>query len=157
MQGAYAANFGTWYGKEVTIPSCAFYALAAAYFKRALAEDETLPPEGRSITLMVQGEAYRLLGREEDALAAFQQVRDLGLLDAYTLPVLDQIEELAKTNQYSLERAAVAGMIEPPNGYYLDEMLPAINGHIAHARDSWNQLDDPNEILAAIDALLAAQ
>ncbi|MBN2081477.1 hypothetical protein JW859_04625 [bacterium] len=157
LQGAYAANFGTWYGKDVAIPSSAFYALAAAYFKQALATDETLPPEGRSTTLMVQGEAYRLLGRQADALAAFRQVRDLGLLDEHTLPVLDQIEGLAEAGNYNLERAAVTGMTVPPGGYYLDEMLPAINGHIAYARDAWNTSDNSDSILAAIDALLAAQ
>jgi hypothetical protein len=221
IQGAYAANFNTWYGTEVHIPSDAFYALAAAYFRRALESGEGLNTQARSIASQTMGEAYRLLGRSKDAQAAFAaaleveinavaespanyasweadwdgdgQVDENGTdepilkvpyqapgqyhpaftfytdsgdeistvtldvavnMDQFQFQVLTQLEGLLANHRFSLEIAQIEQMDEPPGGWYLSEMLPAINGHIAEHRDDWNSLDDPEAIIAAIVELL---
>lgn len=156
LQGAYAANFNTWYGRKVSIPSPAFYALAAAYFRSALANDETLTAATRSVTQMTLGEMYRLLGRLEEAAQALAAAREAGGLDQYTLQVLAQLESLVAAGDSSLIRAEVAELAPLSTGWYLDEMLPAMNGHITAHRGEWNGLYTPEEVLARIDAWLAA-
>ena len=161
LQGAYAANFGTWYGKEVRIPSPAYYALAAAYFTDALATEPEMRPLTRSYTALTQGECLRLLGRAEEARQAFAEVLSLDAFDESNaehraaLAALSQLQRLLEAEDYSLHRADIPEFREPPLGWYLDEMLPAINGHIAQHRASWNALDEADEIHARITALLA--
>jgi len=217
IQGAYAANFDTWYGKDVQIPSDAFYALAAAYFRRALESGEGLNPEARSIASQTMGEVYRLLGRSKDAEAAFAAALEVELdataespakyaswkvdwdgdgqvdesgtgepilkatykapgqyhpaftfftdsadeistvtldvavnMDQFQFQVLNQLEGLLADHKSSLEIAQIEQMDEPPGGWYLSEMLPAINSHIAQHRGDWNELDDPDQIITAI-------
>jgi len=224
IQGAYAANFDTWYGKEVHIPSDAFYALAAAYFRRALESGEGLNTEARSIASQTMGEICRLLGRSTDAEAAFAAARaplqveldataespadyaswkvdgdgdgqvdesgtgepvlkvtykapgqyhpvftfysdsakeistvtlDVAVnMDQFQFQVLNQLVGLLADHKFSLEIAQIEQMDEPPGGWYLSEMLPAINSHIAEHRGDWNSLDDPEAIIAAIVELL---
>lgn len=150
LQGAYAANFGTWYGKEVHIPSAGFYALASALFQRALDSDEELNAEARGITAMTQGEAYRLLGRADDALNSFALATELNALDDSRLEVIEQLRSLVKSGNSSLEIAIVGEVHVPPGGWYLSEMLPAINSHIAFYRADWAGMDEADAIIAAL-------
>lgn len=155
LQGAYAANFNTWYGRKVNIPSPAFYALAAAFFSEGLAvNSEAMAPGTLAITEMTLGEMYRLLGRLDDAGHCFVDARARGGLDQYTVQVLDQLESLSLDGDTSLNRAEVAELAPLSTGWYVDEILPAINGHIAAHRDGWSDLNDPDEILARIMAAL---
>lgn len=149
IQGAYAANFGTWYGKEVHIPSAAFYALTAAYFKSAM-ESAGLTDEARSVTAQTVGEVYRLLGRAEDASAAFEAAREFPGVDPYRMEVLNQLEELLASGDYSLQIAQITEMTVPPGGWYLSEMLPAINSHIAYHREAWAGMNDSTQVIMEI-------
>jgi len=157
LQGAYAANFGTWYGRKVHIPSAAFYALAAAYLAGGIEEDPTLNATARGIAAMTMGECYRLLGRQADAEAAFTVVEESGMLDTEVddiksaIEVLNQIVALNDSGDYALYMASHADFEAPPTGWYLLEMLPAINGHLGQHRNEWAGMDDPQAI---IDAML---
>lgn len=160
LQGAYAANFGTWCGNTVHIPSPAFYALAAAYLAIALETDAQLNTEARAVTAMTMGECLRLLGRDDDAKAAFELVHELAneafdperVQHQAALDALSQLEGLLAAGDHSLHRAQVAASGEPPVGWYIDEMLPGINGHIDQHRDAWSGLLDVDEIHARINA-----
>ncbi|GEM_PF-2436901 len=158
LQGAYAANFNTWYGRKVNVPSPAFYALAAAFFRDSLDESHTaMAPGTKAITEMTLGEMYRLLGRREDAAQVFADARESGGLDQYTLQVLEQLEGLATAGDSGLSRAEVSALAPLSTGWYIDEMLPAINGHISAHRDGWSDLNDPDDALARILAMLPAE
>lgn len=160
LQGAYASNFGTWYGNEVRIPSAAFYALAAACLQTDLGPDTILNDTALTISAMTMGECYRLLGRADDAAAAFATVHATGLMEQEdtgleaSLEVLAQVEQLLAEGDYNLERAANSNFAPPPVGWYLAEMLPAINGHIAQHRGEWNEMDDVDEIIERIMNLI---
>jgi hypothetical protein len=161
LQGAYAANFGTWYGKTVRIPSPAFYALAAAYFADALVTDSEMQPLTRASTALPLGECYRLLGRPADAAETFALVRSLGAFDESNTEhraaraALSQLEQLLAAEDYSLHRAEIPEFDEPPVGWYIDEMLPAINGHIAQHRADWAALGEIDALHQQILDLLA--
>ena len=70
---------------------------------------------------------------------------------------LEQLKAALDAGDYSLERVRIEGLTAPPVGWYLDTMLPAINGHITEHRADWNTLDDPAEIEQAIIARIAAR
>ena len=154
LQGAYAANFGTWYGNQVNIPSPAFYALTAAFFKRALENGQALNDQSRCITAMTQGEAYRLLARTDDAAAAFTAARESEALDEGRIQVLEQLEGLLNSGDHALAVAEVGADHVPPGGWYLSEMLPAINSHIAYNRGNWAEMDDADAIITAMIEML---
>jgi hypothetical protein len=162
LQGAYAANFGTWYGNTVHVPSPAFYALAAASFAVALETDTEMNTEARAVTAMTMGECLRLLGRDDDAKAAFELVHELAdeafdperIQHKAALDALSQLEGLLAAGDHSLQRAQVAAAGEPPVGWYIDEMLPAINGHLDQHRSDWSELVDLSEIHVRINALM---
>ncbi|HES58768.1 MAG TPA: hypothetical protein ENO21_05000 [Firmicutes bacterium] len=150
LPAAYASNFAVWYGKDYAVPSGAYYALAAARMRADL--DAGLPErEGeRALIMFDLGELYRLLGRPDDASAWFNNALDTGLLDEGRLAALKQLKAALESGDYSLERVEIEGLTAPPVGWYLDTMLPAINGHISEHRDDWNGMDDPAAIEQAI-------
>jgi hypothetical protein len=150
LPAAYASNFAVWYGKDYAVPSVAYYALAAARMRADL--DSGLPErEGeRALIMFDLAELYRLLGRPEDASAWFDSALDSGLLDEGRLAALEQLGASLEAGDFSLERVKIEGLTAPPVGWYLDTMLPAINGHISEHRADWNSLDDPAVIEGAI-------
>ena len=179
LHGAYVSNFAVWYGKDHVIPGAAFYALASAHLARAF--DEPLNDEARAIVAMTRGELRRLLGDQAGAQAMFALAREIYedyLLTienqmqaaeagnamsvatklhkriASSLDVLTQLETLTAEEDYFLSRAEVAGRPEPPVGWYIEEMLPAINGELVADRGDWVAEDDPAVIVERILELL---
>lgn len=150
LPAAYASNFSVWYGKDYAVPSAAYYALAAARMRADL--DAGLPErEGeRALIMFDLGELYRLLGRPQDSADWFGRALDTGQLDEGRLSALEQLKAALDAGDYSLERVRIEGLDAPPVGWYLDTMLPAINGHITEHRADWNTLDDPAAIEQAI-------
>jgi hypothetical protein len=156
LQGAYSANFNVWYGEEeVYIPSAAFYALAAAYFETALEQSGQMNKVARFIVHRTLGETYRLLGRFDDALDSFARAREVGHEDERELAMLDTLEQYAAAGDSDLHRAEIEGMPEPPVGWYVELMLPAINAHLDRHRDEWAGLDSAGAVLGKINERLA--
>lgn len=156
LAAAYCTNFSTWYGKDYTVPSPAFYALAAAQIRIDLEQDLPPEPSGRSISAMVVGELYRLLGRSADAAHWFEYARNLGGLDQQVLAVLTASEGYLADEDFSLKRVPdLEGRVAPPIGWQIDNMLPNINGHIAQHRNDWAGLDDPVEIEEKINSVIS--
>jgi hypothetical protein len=130
-------------------------------------------------------ECNRLLGRAEASKAAFIEARsraeaevskrekaaaeakeggkpqaiydsDFLLKEAKTrLSAVDQIEAYLKKGDFDLHRYKVKGEKKPPIGWYIEQMLPGINGEIQATRAQWAGLSDPDEIVAAMLARLA--
>ncbi len=157
LSGAYCSNFSSWYGKDFTVPSPAFYALAAANIKSDLEQDLPANLSGRSISAMLLGELYRLLGRSDDAAHWFDQARNLGGLDPDLLVVLEFSESNLANGDYSLKRVPdQEGGQVPPIRWQIDLMLPNISGHIAEHREDWAGLDDIDEIEEKIISVISA-
>ena len=168
LSGAYSANLSVYLGRKHAVPADAFYALSAAHLAEALKSDTTLTSTPKAITAMTLGEELRLLGRVEEARQAFAQARALyeenpkvPLSEGQqkekdnALAVLKQLEDLLNQGNTNLERAEVPDLPRPPVGWYLDEMLPAMNGDIAYHRKDWSAPSTPAEIEARILALLS--
>lgn len=153
LTGAYAANLAVYLGRDYRVPSPAFYALAAAEFRGALAQGN-LSKEATGVTAMTLGETERLLGRFDEAKGAFAQARAAGALDEGTLAILGQLEGLSAAKDFNLARAERKDAKPPPIGWYLDSLLPAINGHITQYRSAWTAPASPEELIARIFALL---
>ncbi len=156
LSGAYASNFSVWSGEhEYHIPSSAFYALAAAEFRRSIELDwEGLPDKSKSETIMALLVCERLLGREEDAGQTLAQAREILRLEPQMLPALDVEQQLLNAGRFSLERVNLQNRPAPVIGWQLDKMLPAMNGHISEYREAWQGLTGTQEILEAIEAQL---
>lgn len=157
LAAAYCTNFSVWYGKEYTVPSPAYYALAAAQIRVDLEQDLPQEPSERSISAMVLGELYRLLGRSADSAHWYSYARGQGSLAPGFLVVLEFSENNLANGDFSLKR--IPDMEEgkvPPIGWQIDNMLPNINGHITQHRNDWAGLDDPVEIEAKIISVIAA-
>jgi hypothetical protein len=172
LWAAYASNFALWHGDTRSVPAAAYYALAAAHFERHLAAGG--PPKQRAVavTWMVCGECYRVLGRLEDAkrcYGAARQVADRldqaqaeGLKDVDVLKqpekqVLKLYGELADAGNMDLQRQPFTGVPDPPTGWFIDTIFPAVNGDLAVERAQWAALHTPEEICAAINERIAAQ
>ncbi len=173
LSGAYCSNFSAWYGKDFTIPSAAFYALAAAQIKVDLEQDLPANITGRSISAMVLGELYRLLGRSDDAEQWYKHARSLEHsddaeqgskparslkgLDANAMFVLEFCEGNLANGDFSLKRVPdLEGTSPPPIGWQIDFMLPNISAHIADERGEWAGMDDIGEIEARIISVISA-
>ncbi|MCH7471402.1 hypothetical protein IIA79_00420 [bacterium] len=182
LSGAYASNLAIALGKKHTIPAPAFYALAAAEFASALDEQDSLNSEAAALTAQILGEMYRLLGRAADAQGAFDVSheyfeearleleekfasadldgrssatweRKLKSLDL-TMGILGQLEASLAAGEYHLQRARVKEIEVPEEvGWYLDGMLPSINGELVFHRDGWNGEDDAEAIVSRIAGL----
>ena len=156
LAGAYCTNFSTWYGKDYTVPSPAFYALASAQIRLDLEQDLPAGIAERSLSAMLLGELYRLLGRRADASKWFELARNLGGLDKQLLVVLGASERFLEQGDFSLKRVPdLEGKEPPPIGWQIDNMLPNISGHITQHRKDWAGLDDPAEIEAKIISVIA--
>ena len=169
LTGAYSSNLSVYLGRKHAIPADAFYALSAARLAEALKSDTTLFSTPKAVTAMTLGEVLRLLGRVDEARAAFAQARSLyeekpqvPLSEGQqkekdnALAVLKQLEDLLAQGDTNLERAEVPDLPRPPIGWYLDEMLPAMNGDIIYYRKDWSAPVTAEEIEARIIKLLAA-
>jgi len=110
--------------------------LAAAEFSQALARGD-MGKEETGVTAMTLGETQRLLGRFDEAKATLARARASGGLDARTQHILDQIDSLAQAKDFNLARADRSDVKAPPIGWYLDSVLPYINGHITEYRSAW--------------------
>jgi hypothetical protein len=154
---AYASNFGSWYGtpKEVAAPSAGYYALAAAEFKRELNDPQTrFGDHELAMAAMTMGECYRLLGMHGDAADAFDRARSYSTLDDVTYGVLRQLEDWEAAGDSALHRVQVEGARTPPVGWYIEQMLPAINEHIDEYRAQWIDQDDPQLLASKIGAVI---
>jgi hypothetical protein len=56
-----------------------------------------------------------------------------------------------------LQRQPYTNVPEPPTGWYIDYLLPSINGDLAVERGRWADLRDSGAICAAINTLLAEE
>jgi hypothetical protein len=151
LQGAYACNLATSVGQKRRFVSAAFYALAAAHFRTAAATDA----KNAGFAALMLGECERLLGRVDEARAALAQARGSGQLDDAARAVLGQIEGLLNDGNLDLARAELPGVHTPPTGWYLNDLLPAINGDIAVCRKDWAGLPDAATVLAKMQQRLA--
>lgn len=147
LQGAYCCNLAVAAGIKRRFVSPAFYALAASCFAQGLADSDKT---AASFAAMMLGECSRLLGRVDAAQAAYAQARSLGGLEPEAQAVLDQLEQLLQQGDMNLERAQLPGVAMPPVAWYLEPMLPAINGDIAVARQDWAELTDTDAVLQAM-------
>jgi hypothetical protein len=153
LQGAYACNLATSVGQKRRFVSASFYALAAAHFRMAAADPAD--PATAGFAALMLGECARLLGRVDEARAALTQARGAVKLDETAQAVLGQIEGLLEKGDLGLERAELPGVSPPPTGWYLDELLPAINGDIAVYRQDWADLPDAHAVLEKMMQRLA--
>lgn len=152
LQGAYASNLATSVGLKRRFVSAAFYALAAAHFRTAAAD--TADPGSAGFAALMLGECERLLGRVDEARAALAQAH-AGGLDEAAQAVLGQIEGLLDDGNLDLVRAELPGVSTPPTGWYLNDLLPAINGDIAANRQEWTGLPDLQAVLEKMLTRLA--
>lgn len=165
LSGAYCSNFAVWYGRDYTVPSPAFYALAAAEMSRDLEAGIPERSNERAPTALALGEAYRLLDRPEDAKHWFSEAEQLfraaheggAIKDEdleHYLQVTAAMQEMIAEGNSSLNVVNIPGMPPPPLGsWYLEEMLPNINGHIIQHRGDWSGLKDPSKIIEQISSL----
>ncbi len=154
LAGAHAANFAVWHGDEYGVPSPVFYALAALHMQRELDNPASrMNEEERASTAIMAAELYRLLGRSADALACCALAEALPLQDKQR-EAIDLIKQRAAEGDFTLQRNTVVEISEPPVGWYLDMMLPAINSHIQEHRPHWSSLNDPAVIARQACALL---
>jgi hypothetical protein len=153
LQGAYACNLATSVGQKRRFVSAAFYALAAAHFRTAAADASDAKSAGFAALML--GECERLLGRMDEARAALTQARGSGQLDDAAQAVLEQIEGLLEKGDLDLARAELPGVDTPPTGWYLNDLLPAINADIAVSRTDWAGLPDAPAVLAKMQQRLA--
>lgn len=162
LQGAYASNYAVYVGREYHIEADAFYALTAAYMERALKNKSVKGDIANATVQMTVGEIYRLMGDKENALRYFKLAKDSGKLDKAGSQVLDQVTALAQKGDFNLARAEVQAVPDPPIGWYLDKMLPAMNVQISLMRSSWGpqalgaDWGNPDAILKRIIAGLPA-
>ena len=154
LAGAHAANFAVWHGDEYGVPSPVFYALAALHFQRELDNPASrMNDEERASTAIMAGELYRLLGRSADALECAAQAEALPL-HGKQQEAVKLLKQRAEDGDYVLYRNTVVAMEEPPVGWYIEMLLPAINSHIQEHRPHWNSLHDPAVIARQACALL---
>ena len=155
LSGAHAANFALWHGDEYGVPSPVFYALAALHMRRELENpDSQINGQERVITAIMAGELYRLLGRPDDALACCD-IAEQQQLESRQQQAIALLRQRANAEDYVLQRDTIIGMEEPPVGWYIEMLLPAVNGHISEHRGNWNEYDDPAEVARQACALLA--
>lgn len=171
LWAAYASNFALWHGQERSVPAAAYYALAAAHFEEHLAAGGPPAPRAAAVTWMICGECHRLLGRLDDARRCYAEAQKIadGLdaqaaagerVDALHGPekqVLELYHELAAARDVYLQRQPFSGVPEPPIGWYIEKLLPAINGDLDYERANWSGLRSSEEINAAITARIAAK
>jgi len=157
LTAAYGSNFSIWYGQDYSVPSVAYYALAAALMRKDLEAGLPASDAERAAVMFDLGELYRLLGRADDSARWFAQAKDSGHLEQSRLEVLKQLEDSLAAGDFALQRVKIEGLTAPPVGWYLDTMLPAINGHITEHRAEWNTMDDPAAIERAIGEHIAAK
>lgn len=155
LTAAYGTNFAIWYGEDYSVPSPAYYALAAALMRKDVEAGLPASDAERAAVEFDLGELYRLLGRADDSAKWFGEARDSGKLEPSRVEVLKQLEDSLNAGDFALQRVKIANFKAPPVGWYLDTMLPAINGHITQYRADWNTMDDPAEIEKAIVARIA--
>jgi hypothetical protein len=147
LQGAYCCNLAVAAGIKRRFVSPAFYALAASCFSQGQSDADK---PAASFAAMMLGECSRLLGRADEAQAAYAQARKLGGLEPEAQAVLKQLEQLLKKGDFNLERAELPGLAMPPVNWYLDPMLPAINGDISVTRTQWAAYPDTAAVLQAM-------
>ncbi len=147
LQGAYCCNLAVSAGIKRHFVSPAFYALAASCFEQGQNDADTA---AASFAAMMLGECSRLLGRVDDAAAAYAQVRSLGGLEPEAQAVLGQLEQLLRQGNLNLERAELPGVAMPPVDWYLEPLLPAINGDITITRAQWTAYSDTDAVLQAM-------
>jgi tetratricopeptide (TPR) repeat protein len=171
LWAAYASNFALWQGQERSVPAAAYYALAAAHFEQQLSTAGLPTPRSTAITWMICGECHRLLGRFEDALRCFAQAARISSeleqkaamgeqIDALHDPEKAMLElyfQLCAAEDSQLHRQPFTRIPEPPIGWYIDLLLPAINADLAVERDNWRSPSSPAEIREAITARIKAK
>jgi hypothetical protein len=121
---------------------------------------------------MICGECHRLLGRFDDAQRCYGEARRIekelddeaaatgAKVDVLREPerkVLALYEELAEKGEKHLLRQPYSGMQEPPIGWYIDLLLPAINAELDVQRDKWAGLSEPQAICDQINAAISAK
>ena len=164
LQCAYATNFAVYYGDEYSVPSPAYYSLAAAHMKDSVAQGPGVNERAYAAVAMTCGELYRLLARPDDARAMFDKAAAV-YKDApaespqklYDEPALNALRALLDSGSSGLEHMNVDQRPQPPIGWYVQMMLPNINAHIAERRGYWLKFDDAAEILREIEAEFAGR
>jgi len=154
---AYASNFCGWYGDPLAyrVPAPAFYALAATELKAELDDPSSRASDlDKATAAMMMGECYRLLGRFVDAAKGYERARKFNTLDDVTLDVLKQLESWQTQGDSQLHRVEVQDARRPPVGWYIEEMLPAINANLDATRAQWAALDDRDQIVQQILATI---
>ncbi len=137
LNGAYSSNFAVYIGRDYRIEGAAWYALAAAYFQQAIDEGSLNGEAQTAVAKMTLAEILRLLGDTTRAGELLAEVKAAGALPEGSAEVLDQMIKLAGEGNSDLARAEVQNVPTPPVGWYLDKMLPAINGQLAVGRQQW--------------------
>jgi hypothetical protein len=156
LTAAYASNFALWHGDERTVPAAAYYALAAAHFERSMAAQQTPDPRSTGAVWMICGEMHRLLGQLADAQRCFEAADKLrGAMQPEEQQTLDFYRGLVAKSETSLQRLPHTGVPEPPIGWYIDNLLPAIDADLDVERAQWAALKDVDAITAAINARIA--
>jgi hypothetical protein len=164
LQCAYGTNFAVYYGDEYSVPSPAYYALAAAHMSKSVSEGPGQNPRAYAAVAMTCGELYRLLARPDDARAMFDKAAAV-YKDAaaespekkFDEPALNALRALLDSGSTGLEQINVQKLDEPPIGWYLLMMLPNINAHISQHRGYWSKFDDAEEIRTEIEAQFAGK
>ena len=151
LSGAYCSNLSIGYGREYRITGAAWYALAAARFRKYIDAGSYANVQEASLVAMTLGEMYRLLGRQADAKTYFAKALALGGLDQNTTDILGQLEGYNKTGDYTLQLAPIKNMKQPPLGWYVYQLLPNVNAELDYQRPQWSKLDDPELIEQAIN------
>ena len=146
LSGAYCSNLSIGYGRDYKITGTAWYALAAAHFRKYVDAGAYPNKQAASLVSMTLGEMYRLLGRQADAGTYYSKSRTLGGLDQKTLDILNELESLNNKGDFTLQLAPLKGMKEPPIGWYANQLLPNVNAELGYQRPFWSRLDDPATI-----------
>lgn len=140
---------------------------------------------GAAMLAMQLGECSRLLGRDADSAAAFGQAEEwiqtsiataqeqleaarregkkqAEMDQSYLLDTakgqhyyLKQLAGYLKDGDRHLHRLKARKERRPPVGWYIELMLPAINGELDSTREAWTQAREPGQIVEQINAMLA--
>lgn len=162
---------------------CAAHCEAALAADATLVEQNA---RGAVMLAMQAGECHRLLGRKDAGAADFakargwieaesakleselaaakaakqeQQIYDKSYLLDFAkaqLHSLDQLEAWLKAGDFHLHRLKARKERKPPIGWYIEQMLPAINGQLDADRAEWAGLGSPEEIVSQVNSRLAA-
>jgi hypothetical protein len=156
LWAGYASDFALWHGERRAVPAAAYYALAAAQFDQALAAGG--PPDKRAaaVTWILDGELHRILGQEAAATRCVAEAeKQRAELQKPEQQALDFEKELLGRHDHHLQRLDSTQLRTPPIGWYIDYLLPAMNGDLDVERDHWSKLEGVQAVIDEINHTLA--